>query len=107
MVDVDTFLPMLSVMAEDVCKTSLPSEPPPGPQAALSRSEGVTLALGGPWQGLGSERGLYREAQRQRRAALPALPTRAHSQRPGRRQHAALVAFFRPLVRLVAAQGWA
>ena len=47
MVDVDTFLTLLSVMADDFCKTSLPPEPPPGPQAALSRSEVVTLALFG------------------------------------------------------------
>ena len=59
MVDVDTFLTILYVMADDFCKTSLPSEPHPGPQAALSRSEVVTLALFGQWQSFGSERGFY------------------------------------------------
>jgi hypothetical protein len=34
MVDVDTFLTILYVMADDFCKTSLPPEPHPGPQAA-------------------------------------------------------------------------
>jgi len=57
MVDVDTFLTMLYVMADDFCTTSLPPESHPGPQAALSRSEVVTLALFGQWQGFGSERG--------------------------------------------------
>jgi hypothetical protein len=104
MVDVDTFLTMLYVMADDFCTTSLPPEPHPGPQAALSRSEVVTLALVGQWQGFGSARGLYRYAQRHLRAAFPSLPTREQYHRQGRRQHAALVAFFLHLVRLLAAQ---
>jgi hypothetical protein len=60
MVDVDTFLSTLDVLVDDFCIRSLPPAPPPGPQAALRRSEGVTLALFGPWQGFGSERGFYR-----------------------------------------------
>ena len=105
MVDVDTFLTILYVMADDFCKTSLPPESHPGPQAALSRSEVVTLALFGQWQGFGSERGFYRYAQRHLRAAFPALPAREQYNRQVRRQHAALVAFFLYLVRLLAAQG--
>jgi hypothetical protein len=73
---VDTFLTTLSVMADDFCKTSLPPEPRPGPPAALSRSEVVTLAMFGQWQCFGSARGFYRYAQRHLRAAFPALPTR-------------------------------
>jgi hypothetical protein len=107
MVDVDTFLTILYVMADDFCKTSLPPEPHPGPQAALSRSEVVALALFGQWQGFGSERGFYRYAQRHLRAAFPSLPTREQYNRQVRRQHAALVAFFLHLVRLLAAQGCA
>jgi hypothetical protein len=60
MVVVDTFLTTLYVMVDDFCLRSLPPEPHPGPQAALSRSEGMTLALCGQWQGFGSERGFYR-----------------------------------------------
>ena len=60
MVDVDTFLTTLYVMIDDFCKTSLPPEPHPGPQAALSRSEVMTLAIFGQWQRFGSERGFYR-----------------------------------------------
>jgi len=104
MVAVDTFLTMLYVMADDLCQTSLPPAPPPGPQAALSRSEVVTLALFGPWQGFGSERGFYRYAQRHLRAAFPSLPAREQYNRQRRHQHAALVAFFLYLVQLLAAQ---
>ena len=76
MVDVDTFLTTLYVMVDDFCKTSLPPETHPGPEAALSRSETVPLAIFGQWQGFGSERGFYRYAQRHVRPAFPQLPTR-------------------------------
>ena len=104
MVDVDTFLTPLYVMADDFCTTSLPPEAPPGPQTTLSRSEVVTLALCGQWQSCGSERGLYRYAQRHLRPAFPSLPTREQCNRQVRPPHAALVAFFLPLVRLLGAQ---
>src|SRR5689334_5446123 len=104
MVDVDIFLTTLYVMADDFCQTALPPEPHPGPQAALSQSEVVTLALFGQWQGFGSERGFYRYAQRHLRAAFPSLPTREQYNRQVRRQHAALVAFFLPPVRVLAGQ---
>jgi hypothetical protein len=60
MVDVDTFLTTLYVIADDFCKASLPVESPPGPHAARARSEVLTLAIFGPWQGFGSARGFYR-----------------------------------------------
>src|SRR5215831_14645482 len=81
-----------------------PLEPHPGPQAALSRSEVLTLAMFAQWQSFGSERGFYRYAQRHLRAAFPQLPTREQFNRQMRQQHAALVAFFLHLVALVAAQ---
>jgi hypothetical protein len=59
MIDPDSFLTTLYVMVDDFCKTSLPLEVHPGPHAALTRSEGVTLAIFGQWQGFGSERGFY------------------------------------------------
>src|SRR5215475_11079801 len=104
MVDVDTFLTTLSVRGDDFCKTSLLLERHPGPQAPLSRSEVVTLALCGQWQSCGRERGLYRYAQRHLRPAFPSLPTREQCNRQVRQPHAALVAFFLPLVRLLGAQ---
>jgi hypothetical protein len=104
MVDVDTFLTTLYVMVDDFCMLALPPELHPGPQAALSRSEVVTLALFGQWQGFGSERGFDRYAQRHLRAAFPARPAREQYNRQVRQQHAALVAFFLYLVRLLGAQ---
>src|ERR687895_1943414 len=104
MVDIDTFLTTLYVMVDDFCKTSLPPEPHPGPQAALSRSEVVTLAIFGQWQGFGSERGFYRYAPRHLHAAFPQLPTREQFNRQMRQQHEAVVAFFLHLVALLAAQ---
>src|SRR5919198_4384747 len=104
MVDVDTFLTTLYVMVDDFCKTSLPPESHPGPQAALSRSEVVTLALFGQWQGFGSERGFYRYAHQHLRAAFPTLPSREQLNRHVRQQYEALVACFLHLVRLLAAQ---
>ena len=104
MVDVDTFLTTLYVMVDDFCRLSLPPEPHPGPQAARSRSEVVTLALVGPWQSLGRERGVYRYAQRHLRAACPPLPTREPYNRQVRTQQTARVAFLLYLVRLLAAQ---
>jgi len=104
MVDVDTFLTTLYVMVDDFCKTSLPPETPPGPEAALSRSETVTLAIFGQWQGFGSARGFYRYAQRHLRPAFPQLPTREQFNRQVRQHDAALVACFLYLGRLLAAQ---
>lgn len=94
MVDVDTFLTTLYVTVDDFCKTSLPPETHPGPEAALSRSETVTLAIFGQWQGFGSERGFYRSAQRHLRPAFPQLPTREQFNRQVRQHYAALVACF-------------
>ena len=104
MVDMDTFLPFLYVMVDDFCKASWPPESRPGPQAALSRSEVVTLAMFGQWQGFGSERGFYRFAQRHLRTAFPQLPTREQLNRQMRQHHEAVVAFFRFLVQRLVAQ---
>jgi len=91
-------------MVDDFCKTSLPLETHPGPQAALTRSEVVTLAIFGQWQGFGSERGFYRSAQRPLRPAFPTLPTREQCNRQVRQQYDALVACCLHLVQLLAAQ---
>jgi hypothetical protein len=103
MVDVDTFLTTLYVMVDDFCKTSLPPEAHPGPQATLSRSEVMTLALCGQGQGCGSERGFYRYAPRHLRTAFPQLPAREQFNRQLRQHDEALVAFFLHLGPLLAA----
>jgi hypothetical protein len=93
MVDPDTFLTALYVVIDDFGKAHLPPEPPcPGPAAALSRAELLTLAIFGQWHGFGSERGFYRYARRHLRAAFPALPVREQFNRQLRRHGAALMA---------------
>lgn len=104
MVDVDTFLTTLYVMVDAFCKASLPADAHPGPQAALSRSEVLTLAIFGQWQRLGSERGFYRCAQRPLRSAFPSLPTRPHFNRQLRHYQPALVLCVLHLGQLLAAQ---
>jgi hypothetical protein len=104
MIDTDTFLTTLYVMVDDFCKTSLPLETHPGPHAALTRSEVVTLAIFGQWQSFGSERGFYRYAHQHLRAAFPALPVREQFNRQVRQSYEALVACFLHLVQLLAAQ---
>ncbi len=44
MLDVDTFLTALYVMVDDFCHSQLPKRRP-GPQASLSDSEVITLAI--------------------------------------------------------------
>ena len=93
MLDADTFLTTLYVGIDDFCKAELPPELHPGPAAALSRSEVLTLAIFGQWQGFGSERGFYRHARRHWRAAFPTLPAREQFNRQLRQHYDALVAF--------------
>ena len=57
MMDTDTFLTTLYVMADDFCKYQLPPEKTPGPRPSLTRGEVVTLALFGQWSCFLSERG--------------------------------------------------
>ena len=98
MVDIDTFLTTLYVMVDDFCMTQLTPDSRPGPKAALSRSEVVTLALCAQWQPFPSERAFYRYAQHHFRHAFPTLPTREQFNRLQRRYQGAIVAFFLHLV---------
>jgi hypothetical protein len=96
MVDIDPFLTILYVMVEAFCKQQLaPEAPRPGPAAAWTQAEVVTLALFGQWQPFGSERGFDRSAQRHRRAAFPTLPERSQFNRLLRQHADAVVACFR------------
>ncbi|MFZ0254050.1 MAG: transposase [Gammaproteobacteria bacterium] len=104
MVDLDAFLTILYVMADDFCKQCVPAEHRPGPAAALSRSEVVTLAVFGQWQGFGSERGFYRYARRHLRGAFPSLPDRTQFNRLMRQHAAAVVACFLHIVQRLEAQ---
>jgi hypothetical protein len=76
MVDPDTLLTTLYVMVDDFTKQHAPQWLHPGPSAALTRSEIVTLAIFGQWCKFDSERDFYRWADRHLRSAFPTLPDR-------------------------------
>ena len=78
MVNIDTFLTTLYVMVDDFCKEQLPPEKRPGPEASLSLSEVVTLAIFGQWARFQSQWDFYRYAHRHLQEAFPTLPD--HSQ---------------------------
>lgn len=93
MIDTDTFVTILYVLADDFCKANLSPDIRPGPNASLSRSEVITLAVFGQWTRFESERGFYRFAQRHLRPAFPSLPHRSQLNRLIRRHREAIVAF--------------
>lgn len=93
MLDLDTFLTALYVMVDDFCKTYLSPEVRPGPEASLSRSEIVTLAVLGQWGRFASERDFYRFAGERLREAFPTLPARSQFNRLVRRHREAITAF--------------
>lgn len=92
--DTDTFMTTLYVMVDDFCKVSLAPDIHSGPEASLSRSEVVTLAVFGQWSMFPSERGFYRWAKRNLLKAFPTLPDRSQFNRLVRHYHDAIVAFF-------------
>ena len=105
MIDVDTFITTLYVMIDDFCQSQMPQEVArPGPQAALSRSEVVTLSLFGQWVTFQSERAFYRYARQHLRAAFPCLPARSQFNRLQRTSAEAITAFGLFLVQQTDAQ---
>lgn len=79
MEDLDTFLTVLYVMVDDLCKQHQLLRPQRrGPAPKLGVSEIITLALFGQWARFSSERAFYRFVQRHLKAAFPNLPD--HSQ---------------------------
>ncbi len=103
MVDVDTFITALYVMADDFAKTRN-KRSCPGPSAALSEAEIVTLAVLGQWVNFPSERAFYRYAKRHLLSAFPTLPDRSQFNRQMRLQRDAITAFGLHLVAVLAAQ---
>ena len=75
MLDVDTFLTALYVIADDFCQSRWPKKRP-GPDASLSVSEVVTLAVFARFSRFASERDFYRYAETNLLDAFPTLPTR-------------------------------
>jgi hypothetical protein len=80
-VDVDTFLTTLYVMVDDFCHSRLQKEQHPGPDASLSPSEVVTLAIFARWARFTSERDFYRYASARLIDAFPTLPDRSQFNR--------------------------
>jgi hypothetical protein len=81
MVDVDTFLTALYVMVDDFYKSRSRQLRRPGPDASLSPSEVITLAIFARWSRFTSERDFYRYATDHLRAAFPFLPDRSQFNR--------------------------
>ena len=104
MVDIDTCLTTLYVMVDDFCKSQPSPKTRPGPEASLSRSEVVTLAIFGQWACFGSERAFYRFARRRLRSAFPTLPNRSQFNRLLRRDQGVVVSFFLYLVQILEAR---
>jgi hypothetical protein len=105
MVDLDTFLTILYVMVDDFCQSQpLLGRRHPGPQAALSCSEVVTLALFGQWAQFPSERAFYRYAERHLHIAFPTLPDRSQFNRLQREHAPTITAFGLYLVSVLDAQ---
>ena len=93
MYDVDTFLTILYVTVDEFIKRQPAPVPRPGPAAALSKSEVITLALFSQWRQFESERAFYRYAVRHLHPAFPTLPDRSQFNRLLRTHHDAIVAF--------------
>jgi hypothetical protein len=84
-VDVDTFLTALYVMVDDFCQSRPQKGQRPGPDASISESEVVTLAVFARWSRLSSERDFYRYASARLSDAFPTLPDRSQFNRLVRR----------------------
>jgi hypothetical protein len=76
----DTFLTTLYVMVDDFCQAQ-PLRRRPGPDASLSESEVITLAIFARWSRFASERDFYRYASGHLRDAFPTLPERSQFNR--------------------------
>ncbi len=93
MLDVDTFLTALYVMADNFHKARPKKCRRPGPDASLSPSEVITLAVFARFSRFASERDFYRYANANLRDAFPTLPERSQLNRLAR-SHAGLIEEF-------------
>jgi len=80
MLDLDTFLTTLYVITDDFCQ-SLPPRRRPAPNASLSESEVLTLAIFARWSRFAGERDFYRYASSHLTDAFPTLPDRSQFNR--------------------------
>jgi hypothetical protein len=103
MLEVDTFLTTLYVIADDFCQSHPPNKRP-GPQPSLSEGEVITLALFARWGRFSSERDFYRYAETRLRGAFPTLPDRSQFNRLVRSHVGLLEAFVSHLAALLGAR---
>jgi hypothetical protein len=103
MLEVDTFLTTLYVIADDFCQSHPPNKRP-GPQPSLSEGEVITLALFARWGRFSSERDFYRYAETRLRGAFPTLPDRSQFNRLVRSHVGLLEAFVSHLAALLSAR---
>ena len=104
MLDWNTFLTTLYVMADDFCKEKLVFAPRPGPEASLEAGEVITLALVEQFWWFRSERDFYQYAQRHWKREFPHLPARSQFNRLVRHHWKSLVAFCQYLAREMPAE---
>jgi Transposase DDE domain len=93
MVDLDTFVTTVYVLADDYCKAHEPGPVQSGRAASLSPGEVVALAIVSQWACFASERGFYRYATTQLRSAFPTLPDRSQFNRLVRQHVGAITRF--------------
>src|SRR5215218_610539 len=68
-------------MVDDFCHSQPPKDRRGGPEASLTPSEVVALAIFSRWNRFSSERNFYRYARRHLRDAFPTLPHRSQFNR--------------------------
>jgi hypothetical protein len=103
MLDTDTFLTIVYVLADDFASAELPPEPAYGRPPALCRSEALALGLLSQWGRWASQRDFYRFAHQRLRPLFPHLPARAQFNRLLRKHYSAFVCFAQHLVHLLGA----
>ena len=105
MLDVDTFLTALYVMVDDFCQSHPPEGRSPGPDASLSDSEVLTLAIFARWSRFTSERDFYRYATNRLKDAFPTLPQRSQFNRSVRSRTRLIEEIALHLATVMGAQG--
>lgn len=104
MLDENTFLTILYVMADDFCKSYLKPQMCPGPKASLTVSEVIALGMYQQYWKFRSEREFYAYADRHLRGDFPNLPNRSQYNHLLRRHWRSMIAFWQFLVDSAQAQ---
>ncbi len=104
MIDIDTFLTTLYVMADDFCKEQYPDTETVGRPASLTVSEVLTLSVFSQWYKFRSQRDFYGWAQSHLKPAFPHLPDRGEYNRLVRKQRQVAEDFFLYLVQALVAR---